>query len=75
MTKGSVLVRIETMVSQLATRHLTNRMDKILTVQILEPILVRIVHVGAAIEFMGQGVLNTILVTSVLEKASEHVYQ
>ena len=68
MVEGSVLVGIQMMMCQLAMCHPTDGMDKILTVQIFESILVRIVCVGVMVKLMSGGILNTILVMSILGK-------
>ena len=52
--------------SQLVACHSTDSVDEILMVQVFEPILVRIVHVGTTVELMSRGILNPILVTSIL---------
>ena len=40
-------------------------MDKILMIEIVEPILIWIVSVGMAVEVMSGGVLHTILIMSI----------
>ena len=66
MAKGGTLIRIQSVMRQLAMSHPTDGMNEVASVKILEPILIRIVGVGATIEFMSRGVLNSILVTSIL---------
>ena len=67
-TKSGPLIRIQMMTHQLATCHPTNGMDKITTVQVFEPVLIGIMGVGLTVEFVGRGVFNPILVTSVLRE-------
>ena len=55
------------MTCQLAACHLTDGMDEISTVEIFEPILIWVMSVGATVEIMGQGVLDTIFVASILK--------
>ena len=73
MTKGGVLIRVKVVVSQLAMSHLADRMDEIPTVQVFEPIFVRIVRIGSTIELMGRRVLNPLLIMSILGKVLGHV--
>ena len=53
MTKGSAPVWVESMMSEFATSHTTDGMDKVTMVKVFKPVLVRIVHVRMMIEFMG----------------------
>ena len=55
------------------THHLTNGMDEILTVQIVESILIRIVSVGLPVEVISRGVLHSVFVMGILRKLSVHV--
>ena len=55
--------------------HPTDGMDKVSTIEVVEPILVRVMGIGAMVKIMSRGVLHSILVTSVLERLSEHVEQ
>ena len=73
MTKGGVLIRVKVVVSQLVMSHLADCMDEIPTVQVFEPIFVRIVRIGSTIELMGRRVLNPLLIMSILGKALGHV--
>ena len=66
MMEGGALIGIESMMSQLAAHHPTDRVDEILTVEILEPILIRIVGVQAAIKLVGRRILNSIFIMSIL---------
>ena len=61
------------MVSQFAVCYSTDGMDEVTTVEVFEPILVRIMRVGMTVEVMSRQVFDPILVTSVLERTSEHV--
>ena len=54
------------MMSQLAAHHPTNRVDEIPTVQVFEPILIRIVGVGTAVELVGRRVFNPVFIMSIL---------
>ena len=65
-TEGSALVRIEVMATKFATGHPTDGMDEVGPVQILEPVLVRVVSVGTTIEVVGWRILPTLLVTCIL---------
>ena len=64
--EGGALIGIKSMMSQLAARHLTDRVDEIPTVEILEPILIRIVGVQVAIKLVGRRILNSIFIMSIL---------
>ena len=68
MTECGVLVGIQTMMGQLAKRHPADRVDKVLTVQVLKPILIRVMSVGMMIEVMCRRVFDTVLVTSILRQ-------
>ena len=67
-TEGGALIRIKSVTSQFAVGHPTDGVDKVLTVEILEPILIRIVGVRATVELVGRRILNPVLVTSILGK-------
>ena len=54
------------MANQLVMRHLTNSMDKVATVQVLKPILIRVMSVQATVEVVRRGVLDPVLITSIL---------
>ena len=54
------------MSAKFVTSHTTNRMDEIVTIEILEPVLVWIMGVGAAIKVIRRRILPTLLITSVL---------
>ena len=56
--------------SELMTGDSTDHMDEVATVQVFETILVRIMHVGMAVEIHRRRIFTTILVTSVLWKYS-----
>ena len=68
--KCGVLIGIETMMHQFATCHLTNGVDKIPMVEIFKVVLIRIMSIGAAVEFMSGGVFNTVLIMSILGRSS-----
>ena len=65
-TEGSALVRIKMVTTELATCDPADRMDKVSPIKILEPILVRVMSVGSAVEVIGRRVLPTFLVTCIL---------
>ena len=66
MTECGTLIRVETVTSQLATCHSTNSMDEVSMIEIFKSILVRVMGVGTTVEIVCQGVLNTVLVASIL---------
>ena len=47
------LIGIQTMVSELVTGHLTNCVTEVRVVQILEPVLIRVMSVGATVKVHG----------------------
>ena len=69
----STLVRVEMMAAELATSYTANRMNKVGSVKVFEPILVRVVGVGPTVEIVGGRVLPTFLVTCILWSNSVHV--
>ena len=48
------------------TSHVTDRMDEVAAVKILEPVLVWVMGVGTTVEVVRRRVLPTLLVTSIL---------
>ena len=70
--KGGALVRVKMVMSQLATSHSTNGMDKIYAVEIFESVLIRIMGVGPMVEVKRGRVLNPILIMSILWKQLAH---
>ena len=46
--------------------HLTNGVDEITTVEVFETVLIWIVCIGMVVEVMSQGILNPILIMSIL---------
>ena len=66
MTKGSTLIGIEAVMGMLATGHPTDGMDEVTAIKILKPILIRVMGVGLTVKVQSRGVLNPILITSVL---------
>ena len=72
LTKGGALIRIKSMMCQLAASHPTDSMDEVPMVQIFKSVLVRVVGVGTTVELMSGGVFNTILVMSILEDVRTH---
>ena len=65
-TERSTLIRVQTMTCRLAACHLTNGVDEVAVVQIFKPILIQVMGVGAMVEFMSQGIFNSILIMSIL---------
>ena len=65
-TKGGTLVRVKTMTSQFAVHHPADSVNEVLMVEILKPILIRIVGIRAMVELVSQRVFDPIFVTSVL---------
>ena len=66
MMECSVLIRVKVMMGKLVMGHLTDGVDEVMTVEILEPVLVRIMSVGMVIEVHCRRISDAILVTSVL---------
>ena len=66
MTEHSTLIWVKSVMSQLAAHHLTDSVNEIPTVQVFEPVLVRIMRVGVTIELVRRRVLNPVFITSVL---------
>ena len=62
-----MLIRIKMVTSQLTTSYPTDSMDEIPMIEIFEPILVWVVGIGSTIEVMGRGILDTILIASILQ--------
>ena len=71
VTKGSALVRVQMVTTELATSHTANHVDKVGPVKILEPVLVRIVSIGTAVEIVRRRIFTTLLVTCIL-RSSQH---
>ena len=65
-TKGGTVVRVKTMTSQFAVHHPADSVNEVLMVEILKPILIRIVGIRAMVELVSQRVFDPIFVTSVL---------
>ena len=65
-TESGMLIGIKMMTGQLATGHMTNRVNEITTVEVFKPILVQVMSVGTAVEVQHRQILLTVLVTSVL---------
>ena len=64
--KRGALIGVEMVTREFVTRHATNGMDEILTEQIFEPVLVRIVCVGTTVEIVCRRILATLLITCIL---------
>ena len=71
--KSSTLIRIKLMMRQLMPHHMAQSMDEVSMVQVVEPILIRVMGVGLTVEVMGRRVLNPILVMSILRNRSRHM--
>ena len=71
MTKCGTLVRVKMMMREFATSHATDGVDEVLTEQIFEPILIRVVSVGMAVEVVRRRVFTTLLITCIL-RSSQH---
>ena len=67
MAEHGMLVRIKLVMSQLATGHPTDSVDKVAVVQIFEPVLIRVMSVGTTMEVRSQRVFNSVLITSILK--------
>ena len=67
------LVGIQTVTSQLAACHPTDRVNEVSVIEIFKPILIQVVGVGVTVEVMGRGILDTIFIASVLWEQLEHV--
>ena len=64
--EGGSLIGIQVVTGKLATSYTTNRMNEVAAVQILKPVLIRVMRVGTTIEVHRQQIFLTVLVTSVL---------
>ena len=65
-TPSAPSVWIKVVMSELTTSHPTDGMDEIATIKVFEPVLIRVVCVGMAVEIHCRGVLSAVLVTSIL---------
>ena len=65
-TKGSTLIWIELVTSQLTMSHTTDSVNEISTIEIFEPVLIRVMGVGPTVGLVSGRVLNPVLVTSIL---------
>ena len=64
--ESGALIRIKVVTAEFVTSHTTNRMDEIGTIQVFEPVLIRVVGVGPTVKVVGRRVLPTFLVTCIL---------
>ena len=71
-TESGTLVRIKVVLTEFATSHTTNRVDEVGAVEILKPILIRVVSVGPTVEVIGRRIFTTLLVTCILG-SSQHM--
>ena len=60
------LIRVKLVTSQLTTSHPTDGMDEVSAIEIFEPVLIQVVGVGPTMEVDGGGVLNPVLIMSIL---------
>ena len=65
-TESRALIRVKVVASEFATGHTTDGMNEVVSIKVLEPVLIRVVGVGMAIEVHRRRVLLTLFVTSVL---------
>ena len=65
-TESRALIRVEVMAAKFSTSNPTYGVDEVGAVQIFEPVLIRVMGVGAAVEVIGRRVLPTFLVTCIL---------
>ena len=65
-TERGALIRVEMMPAEFAASHPTNGMDEVGPVKIFEPILVRVMGVGSAVEVIGRRILTALLITCIL---------
>ena len=66
-TESGTLVWIQVVAAKLAAGHPTDRVDKVPTVQIFEPVLVRVMGVGMTIEVICRRILAALLVMCILK--------
>ena len=71
--ESGVLIRVQPVMRQLMVCHLTDGMDKVSAIKIVEPVFIGIVHVGLVVEIMSRRVLHTVLIMSILGRLSTHV--
>ena len=64
--KGSTLVRVEVVAREFTMSHVTDGMDEVVTEQIFESVLVRVVGVGTTIEVVRRRIFTTLLITCIL---------
>ena len=64
--ESGALVRIKMMTTEFTTSDPTNRVDEVGTIQVFEPVLIRVMGVGTTIEVVSRRVLPTFLVTCIL---------
>ena len=73
MAKGGALVWIEMVACKFATGYMTNGVNEVPTVEVFEPILIRVMGVGTTVEVVRWRVLTTFLIASVLGIWLAHV--
>ena len=66
VAEGGTLVWVKLMTSQLTASHTTDGMDKVLTIEILKPVLIWVMSVGPTMEVNRGRVFDPILITSIL---------
>ena len=65
-SEGGALIGIEVVTGEFAASHPTDGVNKVTMVEIFEPVLIRVMGVGAMVEVHRRRVFPTFLVTSVL---------
>ena len=65
-TESGALIGIEMMTTKLGTSDPTNGVDEVGPVKIFEPVLVRVMGVGSAVEVIGRRILTAFLITCIL---------
>ena len=67
VTEGSTLVGIEMVTSQLTASYLANGVNEVPTIEIFEPVLIRVMGVGPTMKVGSGRVLDPVLITSILK--------
>ena len=65
-TEGGALIRIKVVATKFATGDPTYRMNKVGAIEVLKPVLVRVMGVGSTIEIVGRRIFPTFLITCIL---------
>ena len=72
-SKGGTLIWVEMVAAEFAMSHAANRVYEVGPVEILKPVLIRVVGVGTTVEIIGRRIFPTFLVTCILRPDSVHV--